>query len=332
MPARPLVLALVLAASASAQQSAATTAQQSAPRSLPRDEIASLARAQVAITLVHDSINAQLAYARNTTVQAQLQLQEKMRAQVDEILHHNGLTDDEYRRKTYMVSTDPAARKTFDSVVVTLTGAPIPGQYVAPAAGGRGSVPVPAGPVGVHIGHVVNSFGDTPNGQGLLPTAMAEARIAAQHATLAARQPGNLAYMQAHAGHVINALDPTIIAAGPGLGYGLRKAALGVATHIELAAAAQGASANVITHSKHVATCARNTVQRADQLLALAQKVQAATSAADAAALVSQMTSLADQLIAGADANADGKITAEPGEGGLQQADEHVRLMLAGER
>lgn len=193
-------------------------------------------------------------------------------------------------------------------------------------------VAVPAGPAGVHIGHVVNGFGDTPNRQGLLTTAMAEARIAAQHATLAMRQPGNLEYMKTHAGHVINAIDPTLVAAGPGLKYGLRKAALGVATHIELAAGAQGASPNVIAHSRHVAMSARNTVARADQLLALAQKVQTATSATEAAALVSQMASLADQLIAGADANADGKITWEQGEGGLQQCDEHMTLMLAGER
>ena len=77
---------------------------------------------------------------------------------------------------------------------------------------------------------------------------------------------------------------------------------------------------------------ARNTVDRSDQLLALAQKVQAATTAAEAAAIVSQMASLADQLIAGFDANADGRITWEHGEGGLQQCDEHLKLMLAGER
>jgi len=79
----------------------------------------------------------------------------------------------------------------------------------------------------------------------------------------------------------------------PGLGYGLKRAATQVAIHIELAAAAEGASPTVVAHSKHVAIAARSTAARADQLLALAQKVQAATSAADAAALVSQMVSLA---------------------------------------
>lgn len=324
MTVRSFVLPLVFACATT------TAAQQAAPQ-LSRDEITSLARLQLAVNAAHDSANVQLALARNTTTQAQLALREKLDAQIAEIVHHAGLTDEDYRRKTFVLSTDPPSRKLFDSVVVAVSGAPLPGTYVAPPAAVRTIVAVPAGPVGVHIGHVVNAFGDTPNGQGLLTTAMAEARIAAQHATLAMRQPGNLDYMKTHAGHVINALDPTIVAAGPGLKYGLRKATTGVVTHIELAAGAQGASPNVITHARHVATSARNTLARADQLVALAQKVQAATTASEAAALVSQMASLADQLIAGADANADGKITWEQGEGGLQQCDEHVKLMLAAE-
>jgi hypothetical protein len=308
-------LALVCAATAAAQQPAG------APASLARDEIAQLALVQIAITTAHDSIDARLAKAGNKKDKVQTQLQDTLRAQIEEILHHGGLTDAEFRRRTYIVSTDIAARRVYDSIVVVVTGAPLPGQLA------RGpQLPVPPGPVGMHIGHVVNGFGDTPGLQGLLPTAMAEARIAAQHATLAAAQPTNLSYMKTHAGHVIHALDPKLIANGPGLGYGLKRAATQIALHIELAASADGASPNVVAHSKHVAVSARNTVNRADQLLALAQQVQAATSAADAAALVSQMVSLASQLIAGADANGDGRITVE--EGGLQLVDEHVRLML----
>jgi hypothetical protein len=82
-------------------------------------------------------------------------------------------------------------------------------------------------------------------------------------------------------------------------------------------------------HANHIATCSKNAVQRADQLIALAKQVQAATDAAAAAALINQMIPLAQQLMAGADANGDGRITWE--EGGLQQADEHVSLMLSAE-
>jgi hypothetical protein len=323
MRSTAFLFALAGASALSAQQPASSSA------ALSRDEIASLARLQIAINTAHDSANVQLAAAKNTTPQAQASLHAKLDGQIDDILHHAGLTEPEYRRKAFLVSTDPSSRKMFDSVVVVVSGAPLPGMYVAPAA--RPTVAVPAGPAGVHLGHVVNAFSDTPMGQGLLPTAIAEAKIAAQHAMLAGRQPTNLDYMKTHAGHVINAIDPTVVAAGPGLKYGVKKATEGVITHIELAAAAQGASPGIATYSQHIATSARNTLTRADAVLALAQKVQASTSASEAAALVSQMASLADQLVAGVDANADGKITWERGEGGLQQCEDQLRILLAGE-
>ena len=109
----------------------------------------------------------------------------------------------------------------------------------------------------------------------------------------------------------------------------MKKAATGVAAHIDLAAKAPGASANVIMHANHIATCSKNAVQRAEQLIALAQQVQAATDPAAAAALINQMIPLAQQLMAGVDANSDGRITWE--EGGLQQADDHIGLMLSAE-
>ena len=190
-------------------------------------------------------------------------------------------------------------------------------------------VAVPPGPAGVHIGHVVNSFNETPTLQGLLPAALAEARIAIQHAGLAGRQPTNLEYMKTHAGHVIHALNPAVITMGPGLGYGVTKAASGVATHIDLAAATQGASPAVVMHAKHIATSARSVAERAGAALVIAQKVMAATTAAEAAALVSALTSAVEQLVAGVDVNGDGRIGWDQGEGGLQQAEEHVKLMLA---
>jgi hypothetical protein len=66
--------------------------------------------------------------------------------------------------------------------------------------------------------------------------------------------------------------------------------------------------------------------------VALAQKIRAATTAADAAGLVSQLVSLCDQLMAGVDANADGRIGWDAQEGGLQQAQQHLQLMVNGER
>jgi len=322
---RPAILALACASVLGAQQQSsngASPALSAAP--LSRSEIAELAKVQFAITGVQDSNNVQLAKPSNKKPEVQDQLREKRQAQVAEILHHNGLTDPEYRRRTYLVSVDTTARKIFDSVIVVLSGQALPGT----AVGAQAKLAVPPGAPGIEIGYVVNTFKEAPLLQGLLPAAIAEARIAIQHAGLAGRQPGNLEYMKTHAGHVINALDPTIVKMGPGQQYGVKRAALGVATHIELAAKAEGATPGITVHATHIAMTARNTIARADSVIAIAQKILASTDAASAAALVAQMASAAEQLMAGSDANHDGRITWEQGEGGLQVAEEHVKLML----
>jgi hypothetical protein len=294
---------------------------------LSKDDIAAFVKVHVAVSNARDSMQAKLAAPRNKTLQMQRQLRDDLATQIAEILHHAGMTEADFQRKTYIVSSDAVSRAMFDTAVAKLTGIPIPGQVVAAGP----TVPVPPGPVGVHIGHVVNLFPDVPGNQGLLSVAMIEARTAAQHATLGSQNPADLANMKLHAGHVIHALDPSIVAAGPGPGYGLKKAATGIATHIDLAAKAPGASANVITHANHVATAAQAVVARADSIIVLAKLVQAATAAPEAAKLMSQMISLANQLTAGVDLNSDGRVTWGAGEGGLQQADEHVKLMLQGE-
>jgi hypothetical protein len=314
-------VAAVLAAPFAQAQSA------SAPP-LTKDQITALARVFVAISKAQDSTNALRTQSRNKTKASQQQLQDQFLAQRTEILHHAGMTDEDYAKKSYILATDNDVRKMFDSVVAVMTGVPTPGQVVLT---GRTNIPVPAGPVGVHIGHVINSFTDAPDGMGLLPAAMAEARIAVSHAALAARDLNNLGSMQTHAGHVLHALDPTLVPVGPGRGYGMKKAANAAASHIELAAKVPGASPNVVNHSAHIATASRVAVERADQIIALANQVQAAKTAAEASPLIGQIVSLSDQLIKGADANADGKITWEKGEGGLQQADEHLKAMLAAE-
>jgi len=324
---RAAVTLVVLAAPAPCLAQSAPAAPAHPAAALPVKDVVAFATLSLSVAQVRDSIQKQLAQPRNKTPQAQQQLRDQLATQVAEILHHAGMSDEEYRRRTYVVSTDSASRAVFDSTVAKLTGAPLPGQLTTAAP----VVSVPAGPVGMHIGHIMNGYADTPKGMGLLPVAMEEARVASVHAGLAARDPENLAAMKLHAGHVINAVDPSVVIAGPGLGYGVKRAALGVAAHIDLAAKAPGASPNVVTHAAHVGTSARNTVQRADAIVALAQKIQAATSASDAAALVSQLVSLTNELVLGKDADADGRVSPKEGEGGLQMCDEHIRLMLAGE-
>lgn len=316
-------------ATAAATQAASTQP----PTTLSAAEIRALAEAHVAVSLVHDSSDARSAQARNKTHDAQRELAAKKQALVTDALKAKGLTDAQYRQQRFLVSTNLEMRAQFDSVVAKLTGAPIPGRVAAAVA--PGTMPasaLPAGLVGTHVGHIVTSFVDTPDKVGLLSIAFTEAAVAAQHATLATRTPTDLAAMQLHAGHVLHALDPAQMASGPGKGFGMKRGANGAAQHIELAAKEPTASGNIKVHANHIATAARAAAARADQAIALVKQIQAAKEASEAAKLITQLVSICGQLAAGADSNADGRVDWGNGEGGLQQAFEHVQLMVAGER
>ncbi len=182
-----------------------------------------------------------------------------------------------------------------------------------------------------HMGHVTDGWGDTPDGKGLLPTAMAEAEIAIQHAGFAANKPDDLAWMQTHTRHVLHAIDPAVEANGPGLGYGVAAGAGGSAAHINFASESDGASDNVRAHAVHVATSSQNTVARAARIVAQGKKVLSATDTADAAGHVKRIVALTNQLLAGTDADGDGTISWSEGEGGLNEAMAHMGYMAKGE-
>lgn len=179
----------------------------------------------------------------------------------------------------------------------------------------------------VHVGHVLTGWGDTPDGAGLLTTAMKEAGIALKHAELAAKKPQDLPWLKTHTRHVMHALDPESVEQGPGLGYGLLRAARGAAKHINAAAGSADASDNVKTHAVHVATSARNAIARAEQMMKLARAVEASQSATAAADLVSQIQVLAGQVIKGRDANGDGTVTWHENEGGLNTSYTHAGIL-----
>jgi hypothetical protein len=186
-------------------------------------------------------------------------------------------------------------------------------------------------PAHAHIGHVGDAFRGTPETQGLLPTAVAEAEIAHQHATLAARDPASLDGMQRHASHVLHALDPSTAESGPGQGYGVIEAATRAAHHIELAAGSAGASDGVKTHANHVATAAKAAVGRAEEAVDVAEDIQEAESAEEAAELLERLTTLTDAIVNGVDADGDGRVGWQEGEGGLAQATQHLGLLKRGE-
>ena len=182
----------------------------------------------------------------------------------------------------------------------------------------------------IHIGHVMKSWSQTPDGAGLLAAAMADAETARAHAGYALGDPEDLAAMKMHAGHVLQAVAPEG-AVQVGSGFGVARAAQGVATHIGLAAKAEGASDNVKLHAAHVASCAQNTLARVAAIRERVAQIEAADSAAAARPYAEQMLALTQALIDGVDANGDGNIGWQEGEGGLAVAKLHMGLMMAGE-
>ena len=181
-----------------------------------------------------------------------------------------------------------------------------------------------------HIGHVADAWNGTPDNVGLLPAAQAEAEVAAQHAGLAAAA-GDLAGIQRHTTHVLHALDASTSERGPGKGFGLIAAASGCAQHIGMAGDADDASGAVKTHATHVGTSCRNVVGWAESIVEKAAAVAAATDMAAAKALADEIAALTQAILSGMDADGNGRVSWGEGEGGLEQAATHLRLMKEAE-
>jgi hypothetical protein len=176
-----------------------------------------------------------------------------------------------------------------------------------------------------HIGHIMESFKDTPKQQGLLPTALDEAKIAAEHAALALKSRESLDQMKLHAAHVIHAIDPTSEPKGPGLGYGVKKAAQGVQQHVELAAKVEGASTTAKNQALYVSRWAANVVIWSDEAITLAQEIRKTTSASVAGGAATELVTVTEQLITGMPAV--GRFDLQ---GGLKQAQERMELLKKG--
>jgi hypothetical protein len=170
---------------------------------------------------------------------------------------------------------------------------------------------VEAIPAHLHLGHVMTNWRDTPGSRGFLPVAVDEARVALLHARLAAKA-SSLDEVKLHAAHALNALDPAVESTGPGAGYGVKKAAEGALQHLDFAAKAEGATANVTTHAADVSASLSNVRQWVEQAITAAQRIRAATDAGGAAGPVADLAAL----------------TLRISDEGLQQAQTHMNLML----
>lgn len=210
------------------------------------------------------------------------------------------------------------------SLVVMAMGAFAPMTIAAQddASAGEGRSPALT-----HVHHVSVSFRGTPDNQGILATALAETGIAAQHAALAMGAPEDLDALKRHAGHVLHALDPSEVENGPGLGYGAIRAAERTAHYISLAARSEGAVPAIETHAEHVEAAARNAVTNGTAAVELLQEILEAEEAGAAAELMGEVVDLVTAMGDGIDADGDGRVGWQEGEGGLAQASTHLGLL-----
>lgn len=206
----------------------------------------------------------------------------------------------------------------------------------------------PASAAHAHIGHVMTSWKDTPEAKGFLPTAIGDTQVAMEQVERADLE-GRINDFWLYGGYVLNALDPgpetdAILKTAyarlpttyvkvevPGSGYGVKRAVQGALQHVQLAAKSDGASDNVKTHAAHVAASLENVAKWTDEAIATARKLLEAKDVGGGQILVDELTAQVGQIAIGVDANGDGQTGWQTGEGGLRQANTHMRLMMKGE-
>lgn len=150
--------------------------------------------------------------------------------------------------------------------------------------------------------------------------------IAKEHATYAVTDLEDLENMRLHTRHVRHAADPRAERSGqgPGKGYGIVKAAAGILQHMEFARDAPDASDSAKLHAEHVLSSTRNIQFWAGKTLDKAGQVIGGASPVSSAFYTEQIAERIDWILNGHDANGDGSITWEDGEGGLAQVKAHL--------
>ena len=175
--------------------------------------------------------------------------------------------------------------------------------------------------------YVVATSPDTPGGMGLLETAQAEARIALEHVNLAGRDSTSLANMTRHVPHVLHAIDPVEAGAGPGMGYGVRRAARAMQDRLEELRRMDDLPGVLRFHVPFALQAARGAEARATEAIAVARALQRATSAAEGRRLVRRLDAAVRAMAYGSDRDDDGRIGYAEDESGVAQIGHHLSLV-----
>lgn len=206
----------------------------------------------------------------------------------------------------------------------------------------RGEIPAA---VMAHIRQIITTSPDSPDGDGLALNSLASALRVLQLAEAQQQYAtaNDLVNLRAHAENMINIIEG---AAGPNYGdvdgdgqvftddgFGMLRFGdsggylQATIDRAALASETEGASAEVALHAEHVKIAAENAAGWAGIIRDLELNIIQAANTAEAADLVTGVIDLAQALVEGIDANGDGQVAPEPGEGGTLTMYQHGQLM-----
>ena len=173
-----------------------------------------------------------------------------------------------------------------------------------------------------HIGHAVTAFDGTPGEEGLFVVAERRGREAAAEVSkvLGSNSSANR-----------NDALANLIEALVGEDYGLKRAVVESASHIEFAADSPDASENVASGADTFVVGAQAVAKRCDLVALLSQDVLRGVGAAERRILLDRIGSLVDVIQNGEDIDGSGSVGDQPEELGMAQLREQVDALVAGE-
>jgi serine/threonine-protein kinase len=176
--------------------------------------------------------------------------------------------------------------------------------------------------------------GGGPNA-GLLPSALGEANRGRQHAGLA-QLSGTVGGMHTHNEHTINILLGTKedyngdgSPQNPGFGKGVPVYLDAVQDSLVAAATAPGSTTRLQSQIELVRVCLDNSRQRLDRIVALEKEMLAANDVESVRAQADESTTVAAELINGADTNGNGQVEPFEDECGLKDIERFGLLISA---
>ncbi len=162
---------------------------------------------------------------------------------------------------------------------------------------------------------------------GLLPTALAEARVAATHAALALKTE-DLAELHQYATDVLHAIDPSLASSPTGQGAGVRPTVQAIVQQLSLVAV-PNATEDVRRLTPGAQMAAANVLTWCDALVSTATAIRNAKTVADAKALTPALTTISTQIITGVAGPSTRGTPMPRGEGGLLTLQASVSLLVA---